>query len=99
MTTKSAICIDDNATRVGVDGTKRMLMGLGLGFAVLLASHDATAVQPMVTLGSAGKFAVLAATTVTSTGATTMNGNLGVSPGTTVSGSPTVNGTTHLGDP
>src|SRR5438874_4423925 len=99
MTTKSAICIIDNATQVGLCGTKRMLMGLALGFAMLLAGHDATALQVMVSLGSAAKFAVLAATTVTSTGATTVNGNLGVSPGTTVSGSPTVNGTMHLGDP
>jgi len=99
MSTKSAICIGDNATRVGMDGTKRMLMGLGLGLVVLFARHDAAAVQAMVPLGSTAKFAVLAATTVTSSGATTVNGNLGVSPGTTVTGSPTVNGTTHLGDP
>src|SRR5205814_2080698 len=30
---------------------------------------------------------------------TTINGDLGVSPGNTVSGSPIVNGTLHLGDP
>ena len=30
---------------------------------------------------------------------TTVNGDLGVSPGNTVTGSPTVNGATHLGDP
>src|SRR5437763_2785090 len=42
MTTKSAICIVDNATQVGLCGTKRMLMGLALGSAMLLAGHDAT---------------------------------------------------------
>src|SRR5207249_9945955 len=52
-----------------------------------------------VPLGSTATFGVLAGTTVTSTGATTVNGDLGVSPGTTVTGAPTVNGTTHLGDP
>src|SRR5438445_12258502 len=99
MAIKSASCIGDSATQVGMDGTKRMLMGLALALAVIFVRHDAAAVQPMIPLGSAAKFAVLAATTVTSSGATTVNGNLGVSPGTTVTGSPTVYGTTHLGDP
>jgi len=64
----------------------------------MLAGNDAAAAQTMVPLGSAAKFGVLAATTVTSSGAT-INGNLGISPGNTVTGSPTVNGGTHLGDP
>jgi len=70
-----------------------------LAIAGVFPSQDAMALQTPVVLGSAAKFAVLAATTVTSTGATTVNGNLGVSPGATVTGSPTVNGTMHLGDP
>jgi hypothetical protein len=72
---------------------------LGLALAVIFVRHDATAVQTPVPLGSATTYGVLAATTVTSTGATTIDGDLGVSPGNTVSGAPTVNGTTHLGDP
>src|SRR5436190_8744191 len=96
---KSVFCTDDNATQVGMDGTKRMLMGLAFAVAMVFVRHDATAIEAPVPLGSAAKFAVLAATTVTSSGATTVNGNLGVSPGTTVTGSPTVNGTAHLGDP
>src|SRR5256885_1737681 len=57
--------------------------------------------QAPVALGAAGTFAVLAGSTVTSTGATTVNGDLGLSPGTAVTGFPpgTVNGTMHLADP
>src|SRR5437016_5824342 len=72
---------------------------IGLAVAVMFVCQDATASQAMISLGSAAKFAILAATTVTSSGATTVNGNLGVSPGNMVTGSPTVNGTMHLGDP
>ena len=57
--------------------------------------------QAPVVLGSATTFEVLAGSTVTSTGATTVNGDLGVSPGTAVTGFPPglVNGTIHAGDP
>ena len=59
-----------------------------------------TAGQAQVALGTAGNFAVLAGSTVTSTGATTVNGDVGVSPGTAITGFPPglVNGTIHAGD-
>jgi hypothetical protein len=71
----------------------------GLAVAVMFVSHNATALQAPVPLGSAASFGVLAATTVTTIPTTTINGDLGVSPGNTVTGSPIVNGTLHLGDP
>ena len=52
-------------------------------------------------LGTAGGFAVLAGSTVTSAGASTVVGDIGVSPGTAVTGFPPgiVLGTVHGGDP
>jgi hypothetical protein len=56
--------------------------------------------QTTVALGSAAGFAVLAGSTVTNIGGTTVTGDLGVSPGTAVTGFPpgTVVGTIHAGD-
>ena len=71
------------------------------GAAVLaLPVVAALAAQAPVGLGTADSFAVLAGSTVTNTGASTINGNLGLSPGTAVTGFPPghVNGTIHKAD-
>src|SRR6185369_15989456 len=63
-------------------------------------SHLAPALAVPV-LGAAQSFVVLAGATVTNTGATTVVGNLGVSPGSAVTGFPpgiVVGGTTHATD-
>jgi hypothetical protein len=51
-------------------------------------------------LGAAGTFVILGGSTVTNTGATALTGDLGVSPGTAVTGFPpgTMSGSTHAGD-
>ncbi|MBN1288420.1 MAG: DUF3494 domain-containing protein [Actinobacteria bacterium] len=57
--------------------------------------------QPPVNLGTASSYTLLAGSTITSTGPTTINGDVGVHPGNTFTkGVPpaTVNGEIHLGD-
>ncbi|MEV7968938.1 DUF4082 domain-containing protein [Sphaerisporangium sp. NPDC088356] len=67
---------------------------------VVMTSSGASAAQPPVNLGSAASFGVLAGTAVTNTDLTSITGDLGVSPGTSVTGFPpgTVSGATHAGD-
>jgi hypothetical protein len=67
-----------------------------LSLLALLASVVFAAQAP-VGLGTAGSFAVLAGQAVTNTGSSTVNGNLGVSPGSAVTGFPpgTLNGTAY----
>jgi hypothetical protein len=60
----------------------------------------ASAATPTISLGTAGNYAVLAGATVTNTGPTVINGDLGLSPGTAVTGFPPgqLNGTLHTAD-
>jgi hypothetical protein len=64
----------------------------------LLFASSALAATASVGLGSASSFSVLAGSTVTNTGATTMFGDLGLYPGTSVTGAPQVLGQTHVDD-
>src|ERR1700722_12629145 len=69
--------------------------------AMFIASQPAIAATAPVGLGTAGSFAVLAGTTVTNTGPSSISGDLGVSPGTAVTGFPpgiVSNGTIHRAD-
>src|ERR1035441_10336804 len=82
-----------------INGTRQVRRGLLLAVALLFLRRDVPAAQAPVPLGSAATFGVLGAASVTSTGDTMIFGDLGVSPGTAVTGSPGVTGTLHLGDP
>ena len=59
-----------------------------------------TTVHGTVSLGGASGLAILAGSAVTSTGATTITGDLGLSPGSSVGGFPPgiLNGTQHIND-
>ncbi|MBW6469286.1 MAG: DUF3494 domain-containing protein [Coriobacteriia bacterium] len=58
------------------------------------------AAQPTVNLGTTSNFAVLAGETITNTGPTVINGDVGVHPGTTFTGQAEakINGAVHLAD-
>jgi Ice-binding-like len=70
---------------------------LGLLSSLLFAS-SAMAAAASVGLGTAAPFSVLAGSTVTNTGPTTMFGSLGLAPGSSVTGAPHVLGETHISD-
>jgi hypothetical protein len=70
-----------------------------IGAALVLFVSSPAAAQ--ISLGTAQNFGVLAGSTVTNTGATTVNGNVGVSPGSAVTGFPpgvVVGGAIHSND-
>ena len=72
--------------------------------AILVYPASSNASSPLVVPGSTVSFGVLAATTITNTGATTIGGtaggNIGIAPGTAFTGAATVTttGTIHLAD-
>ncbi|MEX2292244.1 MAG: ice-binding family protein, partial [Acidimicrobiales bacterium] len=82
-----------------IAGTFLVAAGLGLVAAAVVVAPAGAAEAP-VGLGTASSFAVLAGTTVTNTGSSVITGNVGVSPGTAITGFPpgTVNGTFHRND-
>lgn len=64
----------------------------------LIGPISVFAVTTSPVLVASDGYSVLAGSTVTNTGTTTVSGDLGVSPGSAVTGSPTVTGTIHAGD-
>ena len=79
----------------------KALRTIGLtAFLAVFLTGPALAAQPPVGLGTAGGFAILASQTITNTGATTITGDVGLSPGTSVTGFETVtlHGTQHVAD-
>ncbi|HVF77104.1 MAG TPA: ice-binding family protein [Solirubrobacteraceae bacterium] len=75
--------------------------GLALAIALALSAVPAAAHAAAVNLATVSPFVVLGGSTVTNTGPSVLNGNLGVAPGTALVGfglPATVNGSTHAND-
>lgn len=68
--------------------------------AMMVVPATSVAAQPTVNLGTTSNFAVLAGETITNTGPTVINGDVGVHPGNTFPGQDeaTINGAVHLAD-
>ncbi len=81
--------------------TTALVIPAGVSLQVIWSITPVSIAQTAIPLGSAANFAVLAYATVTSTGLTVITGDLGLSPGTAVTGFPPgiVNGALHTGDP
>lgn len=79
--------------------TVSAVSGAGLLLALLLTAVLASSAHAQsVGLGTADRFAVLGGSTVTNTGPTLITGDLGVTPGTAVTGAPLVLGEVHNDD-
>jgi Ice-binding-like len=83
-------------TSASRNGAMRIPMGVGLAFAWTFLHLNASAVE--MDLGTANNYAVLAGSTITSTGPTVINGGLGLTPGSAVTGAPIVNGSYDVDD-
>jgi Ice-binding-like/VPDSG-CTERM motif len=81
-------------------GVKRIAAGFAFAVALTFLQLTAMANPAFVNLGTSSDYAVLAGSGITVTGPTTITGNIGTFPTTTITGfgNVTLNGTNHAGD-
>ena len=87
-----------NPTRPSRIGRVGIVLAITVAFAAVPAAAQA---QSAINLGTVGPFVVLGGSTVTNTGPSVLNGDLGVAPGTALVGfglPAVVNGATHAND-
>ncbi|HMB45060.1 MAG TPA: ice-binding family protein, partial [Candidatus Methanoperedens sp.] len=95
------LVILSDAVGKNMTGSARYLSILAIvGFTALVFSASPALAATAPTLGTAQSYGVLGHTTVTNTGPTVVNGDLGLSPGTAVTGFPPgiATGTIHTAD-
>jgi hypothetical protein len=107
VTTTKLTRVPTGAVRLNAPLRRAAIVVLVAGMSVLLlvgplsAQFPAYAANPVApNLGTAATYSVLGGQTVTNTGASTLSGDLGVNPGTAITGFPPgiVGGATHAGD-
>jgi hypothetical protein len=92
--------LDQTRARIRVRRRSRAVGALTLAAAALLWMPLAASAATAPALGTDRSFAVLAGSTITNTGPTSITGDLGLSPGSSVTGFPpgVLNGATHVAD-
>jgi hypothetical protein len=90
---------------MNVRDVRRVRLGVAsvaaIGLLIALPGNAQAAATP-IPLGNADPFVVLAGQTITNTGTTTINGDIGISPGSSLTGGPplmVLHGTSHVADP
>ena len=80
--------------------TRAISLLMALLVVTMVMPATSVAAQPTVNLGTTSNFAILAGETITNTGPTTINGDVGVHPGNTFPGQDeaTIDGAVHLAD-